>query len=132
MILCGISISSSEATLVWLDDGSLQLIGAHKVLLTDPYDPEDLARTGELIRQFLVEKKTELVVVRKSSIAGKFGAGHIAFRLETVIAMSVPCDLAFVSPQSVAAFVKRENSVFPCGLKKYQQNAYLVALTKIG
>lgn len=131
MIVCGISIASSEATLVWVDSGARQIVGGAKVSLSDPYDRDDLGRTGELVRQFLVERKTELVIVRKSSVAGKFGAGHVAFRLETIIAMSAPCGLEFVSSQSVAAFVKREAPDMPENLRKYQHEAFLAAISRI-
>ncbi|MFC5578315.1 DUF3010 family protein [Lysobacter niabensis] len=131
MIVCGISIASSEAALVWVDTGAKQLVGSAKVSLADPYDRDDLARTGELVRQLLVERKTGLVVVRKSSVSGKFGAGHVAFRLETIIAISAPCNLEFVSSQSVAAFVKREVPDMPESLRKYQHEAFLAAISRI-
>lgn len=131
MIICGISIASAEATLVWVDADSSHLIGGEKVSLADPYDREDLSRTSGLIRQLLVEKKTEIVVVRKSSTSGKFVAGHIAFRLEAIIAMSVPSELIFVSPQSTAAFEKRVVPTLPGNIRKYQRDAYMTAISVV-
>lgn len=128
MIICGVSIASSEAVMVWVDASSFGVVGGSKVELLDPYDKKDLNRTAELFRQLIVEKKTGKVVVRKSSTSGKFSAGHVCFRLETLIAMSVPCDVVFISAQGVSAFVKREGPVFPEGLKKYQQEAYLAVM----
>jgi hypothetical protein len=130
MVTCGISIASSEAILVWVDAPSLRLLGGARVSLSDPYDKADLSRTCELVRQLLAEKRTELVVVRKSSTSGKFGASHVAFRLETIISLSTPCELAFVTAQSVAAFIRREEPTVPEELKKYQLDAYLAVVSR--
>ena len=126
MIGCGISISGSEAVFIWVDIASgtvLQNMKA-KVQLSDPYAQNDIAQTSDLIRQLIAERKTDVVVVRKSSTSGKFPASNVAFRIETMICLASPVRVKFVSPQAVAAYAKANALEIPETVLKYQIDAY--------
>jgi hypothetical protein len=130
MIACGVSIAASEAILVWIDGVTrAPLLGvAQRVSLQDPYSRQDLQQTSEVLRQLVTERKTDLIVIRKSSTAGKFRASHVAYRMETLLILAAGCEIRFTSAQAVASFVKREKPALPEALRAYQHDAYLAAL----
>ncbi len=134
MIGCGVSISSNEAVFVWMDltSGVLLQQAKAKVALNDSYAQSDVIQTFDLIRQLIAERKTGLVAVRKSSTSGKFPASHVAFRLETLIALASPVEVRFISPQAIAAFVKKAEPVVPDVVLKYQTDAYLALVAAAG
>lgn len=124
MIVCGASISGADAILLWIDSEGLQPIRGQKVHLQDGYDQIDVAKTAELFRQLFAENGTERIVVRKSSTSGQYPAGHMAFRVETLLVLSATCQVSFVSAQAVGAYLKKHVHEMPDGVKKYQQDAY--------
>ena len=134
MIGCGVAISGNEAVFVWVDlaSGAVLQNAKAKVQLSDPYMQSDITQTTDLIHQLIAERKTDLVAVRKASTSGKFPALHTAFRLETMIAISSPVSVKFISPQAVAAFVKRHATHIPEVVLKYQQDAYLALIAASG
>jgi hypothetical protein len=124
VIVCGVSVAASEATLLWVDSESLQPIGGAKVELNDGYNRTDVLQTLELLRQLMAERKTEKILIRKSSTSGKFSAGHMSFRIEALLTVAAPCAISFLSAQGVVAHMKRTPHVMPDSLKKYQWDAY--------
>lgn len=134
MIGCGISISGSEAVFIWVDlsSGVVLQHAKAKVQLNDPYMQNDVVQTFDLIRQLIAERKTDLVVVRKSSTSGKYPALHTAFRLEAMIAISSPVEVKFISPQAVAHFVKKNEPKIPEIVLVNQRDAYLALVAAAG
>lgn len=134
MIGCGISVSGSEAVFIWVDlsSGVVLQDAKAKVQLNDPYKQNDVIQTFDLIRQLIAERKTDLVVVRKSSTSGKYPALHTAFRLEAMIAISSPVQVQFISPQAVANFVKNNGPRIPEIVLVYQRDAYLALIAAAG
>jgi hypothetical protein len=126
MIGCGVSISGNEAVFIWVDlnSGSVLQQAKAKVKLDDPYAQNDVIQTSDLIRQLIAERKTDFVIVRKSSPGGRFSASHMAFRLEAMIVISSPVPVRFISPQAVAAFEKKNPTPIPAVVFAYQKDAY--------
>lgn len=134
MIGCGISISGNEAVFVWVDlaSGAVLQDAKAKVKLSDPYAQDDVVQTFDLIRQLIAERKTDLVVVRKSSTSGKFPALHTAFRIEALIAISSPVQGKFIAPQAIASFIKKNAPKIPEVVLVYQKDAYLALISGLG
>ncbi|WIH04638.1 DUF3010 family protein [Xanthomonas translucens pv. graminis] len=131
MSICGVTIASNEATFVWADPNTGVFVSGVKISLNDPYSRADTQRTMELIRQYLIDRQTEIVVVKKASTSGRFSAAPAAFKLETIIALASPGEVVFKSAQTVSAFskkVKIDSSSVP---HKYQRDAHLTALSGV-
>ena len=132
MNICGVTIASNEATFVWVNPDTGAFIAGAKVSLADPYSRADTQQTMELVRQYFVANKTGIVVTKKASTSGRFRAAPAAFKIETIVALAASGEVIFKSAQTVAAYAKKvkiDPSLVP---HKYQQDAYLVALTEVG
>jgi len=129
MNVCGVTIASNEATLVWIDRDTGNFVSATKVMLDEPYNRDDNLRTMELVRQYLVDRQTQAVVVRKALTSGRYSAGSVAFKLETIIILASPYSITFTSAQALAAFAKKQDIDFSSVPHKYQIEAYVAALS---
>lgn len=131
MIVCGAALAGSEVVLVWIDSHSTAFVTGAKVRLDDPYSKTDTGQSADIIRRYLAENRTDLLAIKTASTSGKYPAGHVSFRLETLMLQVSPCDVIFVSPQTKAAKEKKRPIEYPGGLHKYQHDAYATAVISV-
>jgi hypothetical protein len=131
MNICGVTISSSEAIFVWVNSDTGAFVAGAKVSLADPYSRTDTQQTMELVRQYFVAHQTGIVVIKKSSAAGRFTAAPAAFKIETIIVLAANSEVIFKSAQTIAAYAKKVNVDSSSVPHKYQLDAHLVALTEV-
>ncbi|HIE4140536.1 TPA: DUF3010 family protein [Stenotrophomonas maltophilia] len=131
MNICGVTIASNEATFVWVNPDTGAFIAGAKVSLADPYSRADTQQTMELVRQYFVANQAGIVVIKKASTSGQFRAAPAAFKIETIIALAASGEVIFKSAQTVTAYAKKVKIDFSLVPHKYQQDAYLVALTEV-
>lgn len=131
MTVCGVTIASNEATFVWVEPKTGAFISGVKVQLSDPYSREDTQQTMELVRRYLIDRQTDVVVIKKASTSGRFSAAPTAFKLETIIMLASQSEVVFKSAQTIASFAKKvviDASTVP---NKYQLDAHLTALAGV-
>lgn len=131
MIVCGATLAGSEVVLVWIDANSNALLASAKVKLDDPYSKTDTGYSADIIRRYLAENRTELLAIKTASTSGKYPAGHVSFRLETLLLLVSPCSVTFLSSQTRAAKEKKHPIDYPGALHKYQHDAYATAVISV-
>jgi len=56
--------------------------------------------------------------------------GVLTFKIESIIQLNSHCTVEFISSQSITKYIKNNDIEFPDKLNKYQEQAYLVTITR--
>ena len=128
---CGIEIAGRRAAFVFLThdgDRVVDLTGRRTQLkIDDPDQPEALrgfCQSAHAIFDDLHPARIAVVARRKS---GRFAAGGATFKLEALLQLYGPTDVALVAPADLRRFAKEQRPELAPRFS-YQKNAYLLAL----
>jgi hypothetical protein len=131
--ICSIDLKANNTILVVVEknDDLLDYIDLKikKIELEDDEVQENIISYSKTINDFLQENKIQQVLIKKRAKKGAFSGGANTFKAEALIQLNSVCSVELISTQSINAFEKKNDIKFPSNLKKYQEQAYLSALT---
>ena len=131
MNICGIELKANNVILVVLKNNEYIDIKIKKIVLEDDEKQEDIRKFCNEFLDFLQKNEIEKVFIKKRAKKGTFSGGAVTFKLEGLIQLNPFCSVDLVSAQSVSTFEKKNQIEFPKELKKYQEQAYLTALSNL-
>ena len=132
MNICGIELKANNVILVVLKNNEYIDIKIKKIVLEDDEKQEDIRKFCNEFLLFLEENQVEKVVIKKRAKKGTFAGGAVTFKLEALIQLNPICEVELISSQTIASFEKKNIIEFPKEFKKYQEQAFLSALSYIG
>ena len=125
----GIEIKGSTIIGV-LTDGERIYDFPNKIDLKDSYDSEEIRKLQNQLKEVFTESDLDSIIIKKRMEKGKFAGGAASFKLEGVIQLSTDKPVSFIAGTQINAFQKK-NSIDLSAVKKYQEQAYLAALTQV-
>ena len=131
MNICGIELKANNVILVVLKNNEYIDIKIKKLILEDDEKQEDIRKFCNEFLDFLQKNEIEKVFIKKRVKKGAFSGGAVTFKLEGLIQLNPLCSVDLVSTQSISAFEKKNEIIFPKDLNKYQEHAYLSVLCNI-
>lgn len=131
MYLCGIEIKSNQVIVVVVKDNEFWELDEKKIELENDEDQNSIREFCNDFLIFLKKNNIEKVYIKKRAKKGTFAGGAVTFKIEGLIQLNPHCEVELVSAQTINAFKKRNEIVFPKKLNKYQQEAYLCVKSSI-
>ncbi len=129
MKICGIELKSNVASLAVLEDGEYIDLKIKKIILDNDENQEDIRKFCNEFLLFLEQNFIDKVVIKKRAKKGNFAGGPVTFKMEGLIQLNPLCEVELISAQSISSFEKKNEIVKPIELKKYQEQAFLAALS---
>lgn len=128
MIVCGVDISGSTASMVLLThtpEGIAHIPSEVKKLdLGDDQLRQSLLTMTSAIDSFARQTKVEKFILKSRLRRGKLRSGGVTFKIEALFQLSdVP--VVFVPPQTLAKFSKGNMAGKPDSVFAYQEDAFL-------
>jgi homoserine kinase len=131
--ICGIDLKASNTILVVIektDENSEYIdLKIKKIELDDDEKQENIISYFSKLNEFLQVNNISQVLIKKRAKKGSFSGGSNTFKVEALIQLNNVCKVELISSQSINSFEKKNNVEFPKNLKKYQEQAYLCALS---
>ncbi len=131
MKTCGIELKANNMILVVLEDKKFIDLKTKKITLEDDENQNDIRSFCNDFLLFLEQNKIEKVFIKKRAKKGNFAGGAVTFKMEGLIQLNPLCEVQLLSAQAISSFEKKNEIEFPKGLKKYQEQAFLVAMSKV-
>ena len=129
MKVLGIEIKGSTIIGV-LADGANIYDFPNKIELVDSYNSEEIRNLQKQLQETFEKAELDSIIIKKRMEKGKFAGGAASFKLEGVIQLSTEKPVSFIAGTQLNAFQKK-NSADLSIVKKYQESAYLAALTQV-
>ncbi|WP_368031129.1 DUF3010 family protein [Arcobacter sp. s6] len=133
MKICAIDLKANNTILVVLEKNNDEIdyidLKVKKIELADDEVQENIIAYSKVINEFLQKNQIEQVLIKKRAKKGSFSGGSNTFKAEAIIQLNTVCKVELISAQTINAFEKKNNIEFPKNLKKYQEQAYLCALS---
>jgi len=134
MKICGVELKANNIILsiVELIDNKPTYIDTKikKLSLIDDENQESIKRFKDAIDNFIVQNSIEKIIIKKRAKKGNFAGGVLTFKIESIIQLNSHCTVEFISSQSITKYIKNNDIEFPDKLNKYQEQAYLVTITR--
>jgi len=131
--ICAIDLKANNTILVVVEknDDLIDYIDLKikKIELEDDEVQDNIISYSKSINDFLQENKIQQVLIKKRAKKGSFSGGANTFKAEALIQLNSICKVDLISSQTINAFEKKNNIQYPKNLKKYQEQAYLTALS---
>ncbi|MGB6328803.1 MAG: DUF3010 family protein [Halarcobacter sp.] len=131
MKTCGIELKANNMILVVLEDKKFIDLKTKKITLEDDENQNDIRSFCNDFLLFLEQNKIEKVFIKKRAKKGNFAGGAVTFKMEGLIQLNPLCEVQLLSAQAISSYEKKNEIEFPKGLKKYQEQAFLVAMLKV-
>ena len=134
MKVCGIELKSNYTVLTLIDYSSDDIIDyidlkIKKIALEDDEDQNSVLKYINEINSFFTNNKVEKILIKKRSKKGAFSGGAVSFKMEGLIQLYSNASVKLVSSQSSSSYEKKNDVTFPSELKKYQEQAFLSAVS---
>ena len=129
MKVLGIEIKGSTIIGV-LTDGANIYDFPNKIELVDSYDSAEIRNLQKQLQETFAEVNIDSVIIKKRMEKGKFAGGAASFKLEGVIQLSTEKPVTFIAGTQLNSFQKKSDIDLSV-VKKYQESAYLAALTQV-
>lgn len=135
MKVCGIELKGSDARLIVLDGckDQFQLISSRvkKITCADDESQSEIRAFREAIFAFLRENACEKVAIKKRGKKGQYSGGPISFKLEGIIQLYEACPVELISPNRIAAVIKKKTVAIPTEINNYQHDAFKTSFTAL-
>ncbi len=131
MNICGIELKANNVILAVVKHKEYMDTKIKKIVLDDDEKQENIQKFCNEFLDFLQKNQIEKIFIKKRAKKGTFSGGAVTFKLEGLIQLNPLCSVDLVSTQSINAFEKKNEIIFPKDLNKYQEHAYLSALCNI-
>ncbi len=130
-MICGIELKSNYAILVVLNKKELIETNIKKIFLEDDENQQNIRKFCNEFLLFLEKYNCKKVYIKKRAKKGTFAGGVITFKMEALIQLNPKCEVELISSSKLSSFEKKNNISFPKELNKYQESAYLCALSTL-
>ncbi len=127
MKICAIELKANNMILVLLDDNKYEDLKIKKITLENDELQDDIRKFCNDFLLFLEKNLVDKVVIKKRAKKGNFAGGAVTFKMEALIQLNPICEVELISAQTISSFEKKNEIVFPESLKKYQEQAFLLA-----
>lgn len=131
MNICGIELKANNVILAVVKDKEYIDTKIKKIVIDDDEKQENIQKFCNEFLDFLQKNQIEKIFIKKRAKKGTFSGGAVTFKLEGLIQLNPLCSVDLVSTQSISAFEKKNEIIFPKELNKYQEHAYLSVLCNI-
>jgi len=136
MRVCGIELKANNTILSVIETQGDDIVDyidmkIKKIVLEDDESREDVMFFKKNIDEFLQQNNIEKIVLKKRAKKGTFSGGPVTFKMEGLIQLNSVCDVDLVSAQTISSYERKNTVDFPKGLKKYQEQAYLCAMSQV-
>ena len=128
MKICGIELKASNMILAVIENKEYIDLKIKKITLENDESQDDIRKFCNDFLLFLEQNEIEKVYIKKRAKKGNFAGGAVTFKMEGLIQLNPLCEVELVSAQSISSFEKKNSIEFPENLKKYQEQAFLLAL----
>ncbi|MBP7769737.1 MAG: DUF3010 family protein [Aliarcobacter sp.] len=129
MNICGIELKSNNVILAIVKNNEYIDTKIKKIVLEDDEKQENIQKFCNEFLDFLQKNQIEEIFIKKRAKKGAFSGGAVTFKIEGLIQLNPLCSVTLVSTQSINAFEKKNNILFPKELNKYQEQAFLSVLS---
>ena len=135
MRICGIDLKANNTILSVIDTNEDDDIVVYidmktkKIVLENDESQDDIRSYCNDLLVFLKQNNIQKVVIKKRAKKGNFSGGAVTFKMEGLIQLNPHCLVELISSQSVSSYEKKNEIQFPKELKKYQESAYLCAMS---
>ena len=133
MKICGIDLKASDAiiSVIELNNGILSYIPLNlkKISIQNDENKSEIKSFYETFQTFLRDNSIDKIIIKKRAKKGKFAGGADTFKMEGIIQLNNQCYVCFTSAQAIASYKRNNVVTLPTDLLKYQEEAYLSALT---
>ena len=134
MIVCGIELSGSTASIIVLDgsadDFSVVDTGISKLEINDSESAQDVNSFFDSFHSFVRNYNIEKIGIKKRNLKAKkkYASGPITFKMEGLIQLCKDTEVVLISPNTISAKIRKDP---PPNVKifKYQDEAYETAYT---
>jgi len=130
MNICGIELKANQTILVVIKDNEFLDLKTKKIVLEDDEKQENIRAYCNDLLVFLTQNNIEKVFIKKRAKKGTFAGGAVTFKMEGFIQLNPHCSVELVSSQTISSFEKKSEICFPNNLKKYQEQAYILACSQ--
>jgi hypothetical protein len=127
MKICGIELKANNLILAVMQDDQYIETKTKKITLENDEEQNGIRTFCNDLLVFLESEQIEKVIIKKRAKKGNFAGGAVTFKMEALVQLNPFCEVELISPQSISAYEKKNNTEFPDGLKKYQEQAFLSA-----
>ncbi len=128
MKICGIELAGSDARLITLDGdkNGFSLIPSNvcKITCADDTNQSEIRAFREAIFAYLRENTCEKVVIKSRSKKGQYAGGATSFKLEGIIQLYDGCPVELISPNRIAAVLRKKPVTIPTDINNYQHDAF--------
>ncbi|MDX4065582.1 DUF3010 family protein [Aliarcobacter skirrowii] len=135
MKICGIELKASDTILavIEVENNIIHYISLNlkKISIQNDENKSEIESFHETIKTFLRDNNIDKIIIKKRAKRGKFAGGADTFKMEGIIQLNGQCDVNFTSTQAIASYKNSNAVTIPTDLLKYQEEAYLSALTGI-
>lgn len=134
MIICGIELGGSTASIVVLDgsadDFSVVDTGISKLEINDSESAQDVISFFDSFHSFVRNHNVEKIGIKKRSpkAKGKYASGPITFKMEGLIQLCKDIEVVLISPNTISAKIRKKPPP-KAKIFKYQAEAYETAYT---
>ncbi|QKF80526.1 DUF3010 family protein [Halarcobacter ebronensis] len=129
MNICGIELKSNQAMLVVINENGYLDLKTKKIVLENDEEQNSIREFCNQFLLFLEENAIDAIAIKKRGKKGAFAGGAVTFKMEGLIQLNPLTKVELLSSQTISSFEKRNNIEYPQSLKKYQEQAYLTALS---
>ncbi|PKN15283.1 MAG: DUF3010 domain-containing protein [Deltaproteobacteria bacterium HGW-Deltaproteobacteria-24] len=130
MKVCGIELKANNMVLVVSNDHEYVETKIKKITLENDELQNDIRQFCNEFLLFLEHHGIEKIYVKKRAKKGTFAGGAVTFKMEGLIQLNPHCEVELVSSATISAYEKKHEIVFPKTLNKYQEQAFVMLLSK--
>lgn len=135
MKICGIDLKASDTILsvIEVENNTNRYISLNlkKISIQNDESKSEIESFHETFKTFLRDNNIDKIVIKKRAKRGKFAGGADTFKMEGIIQLNEQCDVEFTSAQAIASYKRNHPVTIPTDLLRYQEEAYLSALSSI-
>ena len=131
MVVCGLEMVASEVRLVVLSGTKADFLHVNvdprKLPLADDENATEMKAFRDSLYAFFRENRVERISIKKRSKKGEYAGGPVGFKMEAITQLYTDSDVGLVTPQAIAATVKRNEPEVPTTIRGYQKTAFEAA-----
>ena len=132
MKICGIEIKSNEAIFACAAFEGLDVahvpLTLRKLALADDEAADSVKAFAEQARAFVRDNGITHLAIKQRSKKGEFAGGPVTFKIEGVLQLLEHCEVTLLSPQTISAHARKQETALPTTLNKYQWEAFKAAV----
>lgn len=132
MKICGIEIKSNEAIFACAAPQGLEMahvpLTLRKLALVDDEEAASVKTFAEQAQAFVRDNAITHLAIKKRNKKGEFAGGPVTFKIEGLLQLLSHCEVVLLSPQTISAHARKQDTPLPTTLNKYQWEAFKAAV----